>query len=400
MNTAPLQVRMLGGLSILQGDVQINVSSRSQKLCLLLACLVWERNRPIPCRELIGRLWESPQSQDTASLNALKAILHRARACLDQLGEGAGRTLLLSREGCFQWNPDVPLTLDAEEFSRLCQKSAGITRPEQRLALQTQALSLYRGGLLPALTGSSWAASRAEALHRLYLDTVLEALPLLTAQERWQEAARLSEVAFALEPCREDLCRWRLEALLRLNRQQEAAQVYEGLHQRLLSQTGALPSGELRELYRQAQRGREPRAISPVVLLEQLREAPQSGALLCEYDFFRAICHNMARITERTGADLHIALISLVGGEDSLLAEHSLNRAMGNLQEIIRACLRRGDVFARCSSSQFVLLLPEAAYENSRMICTRITRAFTRQYPHSPAQLQTYVQPLVSISNI
>lgn len=399
MNTAPLQVQMLGGLSIRRGDSQVTVSGRSQKLCLLLAYLIWERNRPIPCRELIDLLWETPQSPDAASLNALKAILHRARTCLEPLGE-EGRKLILSREGSFQWNPEVPLTVDAEEFSLLCQKSAGAKGPEQRLALQAQALALYQGGFLPALAGSSWAASRAESLHQLYLGTVLEALPLLTAQEQWQQAAQLSEVAFALEPLREDLCRWQLEALLHLNRQQEAIQVYEGLHQRLLSQTGVLPSEGLRELYRQAQRGQEPRSISPVVLLEQLHEAPQSGALLCEYDFFRVICHNMTRIAERNGNHLHIALISLVPGENGTLAQHSLNRAMGNLQEIIQASLRRGDVFARCSSSQFVLLLPEATYENSQMICSRITRAFTRQYPHSPAQLQTYVQPLRSTPNI
>lgn len=398
MNSPALCVRMLGDFSIRRGAAEVTVG-RSRKLALLLALLIRQRTRPVPYGELMDQLWPGQEAAG-GSLNALKAVLHRARACLDQLGEGFGRELILSRDSCFQWNPDVPVVLDAEEFSLLCRKSGQVKRPERKLDLQVQALALYQGKFLPVLLGVPWAASKARELHQLYLNTVLEALPLLTAQERWQEAAQLSGAAFALEPCREDLCRWRLEALLRLNRQQEAVQIYEGLHQRLLSQTGALPSESLRELYRQAQRDREPRAISPIVLLEQLREAPQSGALLCEYDFFRAICHNMSRIAERTGNHLHIALISLAGEEDSLLAQHSLNRAMGNLQEIIRACLRRGDVFSQCSSSQFVLLLPEATYENSCMICTRITRAFTRQYPHSPAQLQSYVQPLLPAPNL
>ena len=67
---------------------------------------------------------------------------------------------------------------------------------------------------------------------------------------------------------------------------------------------------------------------------------------------------------------------------------------MNNLEELIAGQLRRGDAFTRCSASQFALLLPQASYENSRMVCARITRAFVRQYPHSPAALQSAVLPL------
>ena len=67
---------------------------------------------------------------------------------------------------------------------------------------------------------------------------------------------------------------------------------------------------------------------------------------------------------------------------------------MDNLQGIILNCLRRGDTVARCGADQFVLLLPQASTENSRMVGQRIRRAFTRQFPHSPAVLHSFVQPL------
>ena len=101
-------------------------------------------------------------------------------------------------------------------------------------------------------------------------------------------------------------------------------------------------------------------------------------------------------MAERTGAALHVVLISLAGTEPDRLAQHSLDRAMAHLQEIIRVQLRRGDVFTQCSASQVILLLPMADYPNSQMITTRILRAFARQYPHSPVRLQTSVQPLLS----
>lgn len=394
MSSAPLYVQMLGGFTIRREDALLSVNQRSRKLCLLLAYLLQSRNRPVPYGELTKLLWEE-QPHGAAALNTLKAVLHRARSCLDQLGEGAGRELLLNREGCCQWNPEAPLTLDTEDFVRLCQEGRQAERAERRLALWRSALELYRGDFLPGLSGRPWAAGLAGELRRTYLHTLQQLLPLLSAREEWPEVERLTGTALLLEPCREDLCRQRLEALLHLDRRQEAAQAYEQFHQRLLSQQGVLPSQELRELYQQARKGLDPRSISPVILQEQLRETSQTGAFLCEYDFFRAICRSVARMAERTKIPLHVALLSLSGAGEASLARHSLDRAMNNLEQIILGQLRRGDAFSRCSASQFVLLLPQASYENSQMVCTRITRAFIRQYPHSPASLQSSVLPLL-----
>lgn len=398
MAAPPIQVQLLGGFSIRRGDAAISVSTRSRKLCLLLACLIQSRSRPVPYAELFRLLWDEREA-NTGSLNTLKAILHRARACLDQLGPDAGRELLLSREGCYQWNPEVSLTLDTEEFLRLCQAGDEAQGTQEQLPLRLAALRLFPGDFLPGLTDHPWAAVQAEQLHKRYLSVLLDALPLLADCGQHQTAAQLAQSALALEPLREDLCRWQLESLLQLDRRQQAAQVYEAFHQRLLAQAGVLPSERLRDLYRQAQRGQDPRAISPVTLQEQLMESPGYGPLFCEYDFLRAICRSVARMAERTGAPVHAALVSITGAQDAPLAQYSLERAMDNLEEIIRARLRRGDAFSRCSASQFVLLLPQATHENSQMVCGRITRAFTRQYPHSPAQLQVSVQPLLPPSS-
>lgn len=68
--------------------------------------------------------------------------------------------------------------------------------------------------------------------------------------------------------------------------------------------------------------------------------------------------------------------------------------AMNNLQVLVQNNLRRGDVIARCSISQYIILLPQANYENSRMVADRLVSAFYRRYPHSPARLRYTVQPL------
>lgn len=392
MPVAPLRVQMLGGFTICCDNISININQRSRKLCLLLAYLLLARNRPIPYHELVELLWNE-HICNPSSLNTLKAILHRARSCLDQLGEGTGRELLLNREGYCQWNPEVPLTVDTEEFIRLCHR--GSNTEKNSLSLWQSALELYQGDFLPSLANHPWAAEQASILRQTYLQTAHQLLPLLANHQQWSAVEQLAGNILLLEPCQEDLCRWQLEALLHLNRRSEAAQRYEEFHQRLLSQQGVLPSEPLRELYQQARRELDPRSISPVILQEQLQETGQPGAFLCEYDFFRAICRSVSRTAERTSTPLHVALLSLSSGTEEQLAQYSLVRAMNNLEEIIHRQLRRGDAFSRCSASQFVLLLPQASYENSQMVCTRITRTFVRQYPHSPALLQTAVLPLL-----
>lgn len=383
-----LEVRMLGGFSLHRGETSVEVSGRSRKLYLLLAYLIRERARSVPYEELNGLLWPGA-GLDTGVLNSLKALLHRARRFLDSLGGDTGKCLL-NRGGACQWDPDMPLTLDEEEFSALCREEDG--DKTQRLARRSRALSLYRGDFLPA-ADCPWVAERAEELHRLWHRVALETLPLLEEAGRWEQAAALGEQALVLEPGEEFFCRGRMEALLRLGKNREAAETYQSFQDGLLAQKGVLPSDELRELYRAARNDPDPRIITPADLPRRLREPPADGALLCGFDFFRVLCFSLVRLAQRAEQPLHAALFTL-SEEKEDLPRYSLDRAMDNLQGVLLNNLRRGDAAARCSASQFVLLLPQAGLENAQRVCRRVCRAYTRQFPHAPVKLEFTVLPL------
>ena len=216
---------------------------------------------------------------------------------------------------------------------------------------------------------------------------------MLEVQSRWQEEADLCRTALKQEPCSEDFCQGLMKALIRIGDYQGAVDVYAEIRERMMTELGIPPSDEIRDLYQAALRSTAPQALSSSVLLNQLQESAAGGALICDYDFFRTIYHANARMSERSGDAAHLVLVS-VTSEDGDLPPRSLERVMDHLQEILRLCLRRGDAAARCSASQFAVLLPQANYENSQMVCQRINRAFSRQYPHSPAQLRMDIQPL------
>jgi len=43
-----------------------------------------------------------------------------------------------------------------------------------------------------------------------------------------------------------------------------------------------------------------------------------------------------------------------------------------------------------------VIMLPQANYENSCVVCRRLEAAFFRRYPHSPVRIHHMVRPLTA----
>lgn len=395
MSLSSLTVKMLGEFSLKSGDTEINDgANRSRKIWLLLAYIIYNRNRPVSSEELFSLLWEEEESSSNPG-NALKTMFHRLRNLLNELDPHGGRELIVRREGAYAWNTKVPLTLDIDQFDQLAQAGLGARDPEKKLTLYLEALSLYNGDFLNKMSSEAWVVPIAAYYHNLYIQMVMETLPLLEERERWADTAQLCQSALEQEPYMEGLYCHQMSALLRQDKSQEAVKVYEAMSELLLANFGIMPSDEARNLYREAIRTVNDRTVSSGFILEQLRESSAAqGALVCDYDIFKVIYHSVARSVARSGDAVHLVLISATGEEGDVLSRRSLDRVVENLQELIRSSLRRGDIVARCSVSQFILLLPHANYENSRMVCDRIIKAFRRMYPHSPAALHTSIHPL------
>ena len=394
MDGGTIFVQMLGEFSITLNEKTITDSAnRSKKVWLLLAYMIYCRSHSITPSDLINLLWSEEESS-TNPLNALKTVFHRVRSTLDQLGSSVGHNLILRKDGCYIWNQTVPVHLDIEEFDTLC-KAGAESQGDTRLAYYQKAQALYTGDFLPKLSSEPWVVPISAYYHNLYVRTVLESIPLLEERQRYEELIALCRSAIALEPYQESLYQHLMRGLLALGRQAEAAQIYEDMSQLLLSNFGIMPSEESRSLYRDAVRTSSDIIIPADTVQEQLREASgPAGALVCDYDFFRVIYHAEARSVARSGAAIHIALLNVEGEGARSLSRRSLDCAMDNLLEVVRSSLRRGDIVSRCSISQYILMLPNANYENSCKVCQRIIRTFFRQFPHSPARIHASVQPL------
>lgn len=395
MNGPTLQVQMLGQFTLRYGDRTISDSDdRSRRVWSLLAYMLYNHGRSFAQEELIHLYWSNNEKSADPG-NALKSIFHRIRTALDKLQPGLGRLLIRRKAGRYFWNNAMPLSLDIEDFEAHFHAAEAAGDDDVRLAEYQAALALYAGDPLPRMTDEIWTIPIVAYYHSLYTRAAAGAIELLEKQERTAEAVALCRRAIHIEPYQEDLYEHLMRGLLRTGDMKGAMSVYEEMSEQLFAHFGVMPSETLRTLYRQATRTVNDRTLTMDEVCSQLAEpAPHGGAMVCEYDFFKILYRAEARSIARNGHSANICLLSVSGKDGEMLARCSLDPAMNNLQVLVQNNLRRGDVIARCSISQYIILLPQANYENSRMVADRLVSAFYRRYPHSPARLRYTVQPL------
>lgn len=390
-----LVVNMFGDFTIKFGDqIVSDTENRSRKLWFLLAYIIYNRHRVVKPNELIEVLWGENES-GANSVGALKTLFYRARSVLDTLWDGAGKQLILNQSNGYTWNPDFEPNLDYERFDELCKL---IDSSEDVLLDETmELLKIHRGQFLNRLSSELWVIPISTYYHNAYVSNLLRVLPLLLDAHRYDEVIDFCHTAVMLEPYNEDIHCYYMRAYIECGSQKRAIELYQKLSDRLLSELGVIPSAETRRIYHEAVKSTNDHTLSLEMLQEQLQEdsSAPSGAMICEYDFFRVLYHSFARSVLRSGIAVHLSLFTLVPRKDKELSVNKREKIMSNFSETIRCSLRRGDAASRCSASQFVVLLPRANYEDSCKVCERIVRSYYQNYTRLDSEFRFEVFPIL-----
>lgn len=389
-----LQIQMLGKFVISTQDVKISDSdNRSRKLWVLLAYLLYHRRRVVTQEELIHLLWDETEEGKNPA-GALKTVFHRVRAMLDRLWPEAGRQLILYQNRGYRWNPNVPVSVDIDQFDDLC---SNITNEEEQYLQEYKAVQLYKGDFLSRLSAENWVIPIAAYYHNCYMRILLDLLPKMLEKKKCEEVACLCRSASVIEPYGENIYFYWMKSLLDMGEYKDAAKIYEQFKKRLYLDFGMEPSEEMHKLYHETIKTDNGYAISIEDIMHQLNDMDEKdGAIICEYDYFRVLYRAMVRYMVRSGILVHIALISVESEPDKIFSLRRLQKAMDLLEEQIRLFLRQEDVAARCSNSQYIVMLPQVDYENSCRICEKIVKLYYRRHPHSDVNIKYAVYPMGS----
>ena len=393
MHQETLYVQMFGEFSLTYADKQISCQgNRSKLIWNLLAYLLIHRGEFVPAEELIYVLWKHEKNDNPAS--AMRTAIHRVRAMLNDLVGDASVPFLIFKNGGYMWNPEVNTVVDTDTFEKLV---ASVSDSEDAIGAHLAALDVYRGKLLALQSSELWVMPLQTYYHNLYEALVDGVAPLLEANGRRDECIRLCSQALAIDAYSEKIYQHLMRSLLAKGDRQNVIRTYEHMSKLLLSTFGVMPDQESRALYREAlSADAQVGAISPEIAQEQLLEQGEiHGALVCDYDFFKMMYQAHARAIVRSGQVIHTVLLTLKPKGPRPVADRSISLAMDNLENHLRAALRKGDLIARCSSSQFMIMLLSSSYENSCKVCKRFIASFEKKYPHSPLCVDHYVQAMI-----
>ncbi|MCL2120730.1 MAG: winged helix-turn-helix domain-containing protein [Clostridiales bacterium] len=389
-----VRVNMLGDFRITIGDYVIDDRiSRSHKMWVLLAYLIIHRQRHISQEELIEVLW--PEEDNDNPANALKTLLYRTRATISSV-IGEGPQLILSQRGSYSWNLRLECSIDAEAFDQLVTKAADRNLDAgERREYYKEASVLYQHDFLPKLSDQMWIAPFATYYHYLFLDSVFAYGELLQEAEDYAGLVDLCNQAVKIEPFEEKLYIMLIKAFLSMGNTTAAVNTYEKATEILYKNLGVRPSEGLRELYQEIMKENKMLEMDLTVIQQDLREAvARSGPFCCEYGFFREAYRLEARRAARHGTSVQIALITLSLPDGKSPTLNLLNKTMDQVLSVLENTLRRGDVVARYSGAQYVLMLPTASYEDATMILDRIVSTFDQKNRKSFLILNYKIQQL------
>ncbi|WP_295582332.1 BTAD domain-containing putative transcriptional regulator [uncultured Oscillibacter sp.] len=375
---AQARVTMLGHFAIeVDGQTITDETNRSQKQWSVLCYLIAHRDRTVSQGELIELFW--PDEENANPANALKTLLYRARAALAPLFPPQVNPIL-SQRGSYSWNPAIRCRVDAETFEELCRRADDPElSSDARVELYAKAVELYRGDYLPKLSGQLWVTSVSAHYHALYIKAVKALGALLERSERYGDMEALCTAATQIDALDEDLHILMIRALLNQGKNAAALKHYQQATQMLSRALGIRPSQEMLSLYREIMDVEEALETDLEVIQQQLWEtASRAGAYLCEYGFFREFYRLEVRRSARSRTSVRIALLSvgLPGGGTPPLPV--LNETMDLLEDVLIHNLRQGDVIAKYSAAQFVLMLPGVDSTNSVNVMERIVSSFYR----------------------
>jgi predicted ATPase/DNA-binding SARP family transcriptional activator/Tfp pilus assembly protein PilF len=251
-------IQVLGGLSAHSPRRQLT-RFRTQKAASLLAYLAYHP-APQPRETLIALLW--PEAEPEVGRHNLSNALSFLRHLLEPPGVPPG-TIVLADRTSVRLNP-AAVTVDAIEFeNQVSQAQPQGLSAEERLARLLGAAERYGGTLLPGYY-EEWVAPEALRLESLFVQTVIQIVPLLLAAEKREQALEYARRAVSADPLSEEATCCLMQAFCASDQAWQALRAYRQLERRLEEELDTQPSPALQRLAEQVRQSGAPRTFPAV----------------------------------------------------------------------------------------------------------------------------------------
>lgn len=372
-----------------------HLAKKSRKGVSLMQYLMLNHGQPVPNYRLLATLWTDEGS--TNPENALKTLVSRLRAILNQISPDFGNCIVADR-GAYHWENLPGMTVDFFRIEAIFDELAGMRdESPERIALYEELLALYKGDLLQNAEQNEWALAQATSLHNKYMSAVYSYIELLKAADNHQDIVRVCRMALNVDNFDDRLHMELMTALINTNRTNEALVQYKHVTHLNYRYLGVQPSEDMQEFYKQIVRAGKTLEFSLEAIRNELRESgEQRGAFVCEYAVFKEIYNLQMRNLERLGSTMFLGVIMVGNPDDPTMDSIKQDNIMNGTLEILKNNLRKGDTITHFSPTIFALLLPTVNYTTGNMVMERVKQLFYKKYPNSNIPFNYRIGPLSS----
>lgn len=170
-----------------------------------------------------------------------------------------------------------------------------------------------------------------------------------------------------------------MESMAYMGRYKEAFLLYDNTAKRYSEEMGLPPSEKMLECYKTMSRQFVSRPDVLKNIRAELREQEDEkiNAYYCSLPSFIDIYRLAARRSERNGQPFCLMLCTITDYEGKVIQNQEKLKARSELlRKTIGRALRRSDVYAKYSASQYLVLLMGVGEENCMVVGKRISRNF------------------------
>ena len=388
-----LRATIFGTFSLTNGTTVLREEDiRAAKLVQLLVYMISHREKMVTGKRLSELFWSGNSKNPE---NALKNLIYRLRSVLKGLGP---EEYICTQLGGYQWNPQIPVVTDYEEFEELGRRAAEQEAGPEKKKLCWEVVESYRGDVSSRLTYGAWLQPQIIRYQATYLKTAKMLGGICENEGGWAELEKLCRAAAEHEPLDEDIQCWLVRSLQKQQKYDQALFQYESVKKQYYENLGIRVPEKLQETFRNVVTdGRIQRTDIASITEEAGEKERPSGAFFCDYQIFRQIYRLEMRRIGRSGISEYILLLTVrrLGTLWSgAIADTGLLEGVSILEQVVRTTLRTGDVAARNGPTQYVILLSACSYEAGVSVTKRIRRNFMRKVKHRKLELEYELEEL------
>lgn len=245
-----LKISFFGPFTISLGEKTVREDGeRAHKQWRLIKYMILGRNRAIGRRELIDATfgYGAYSGSPALALNALNAMLHRARVTLADVGLDMHKVIVFEKNA-YRFVLPEGSEIDCELFEKHAEKVFSGESLETIKPHALSALEIYRGVFLNGGTLDEKTRILAEKYHDTYKRIFTIACGALRRDGDFKKINDVCERACATDPLCEDFYIERVRALLDCGQGDRAREIYSEAAELFESRPEMIPSQRFRDL--------------------------------------------------------------------------------------------------------------------------------------------------------